>query len=409
MKDFTCSMPTRIVFGRDAELKVGEEARALGAGSALVVYGGGSVERSGLLGRVESALTDAGITLEELGGVRPNPGSTLVREGIERARAAGADIVIAVGGGSAIDTAKAIAGGVPYDGDFWDLLGGRKTERALPVGVVLTTAASGSEVSTAAVITNDETHLKREMSGTALVPRFALMNPALTETLPAFQTAAGLVDIYSHLLEHYLTTTEGVTVSDRMIEGIMGAVVDVSEKVMADPRDYDARANIMWVASLAMSGVCGPDRAQDWASHQIEYALSSRYGCAHGAGLAVVMPSVLAQGFESAEGERKLRHTERLAQLAVRVWGCPMDFFDPERTARAGIARLRTWCRGLGMPVTIADLAAADPAHAGEDEGAAVDEMAYESCYEGGRPGTCGRYIPFNEDAVRAILKRCYR
>lgn len=407
MRDFTFSMPTRIVFGRGAEDRVGEEVLAAGGRRALVVLGGGHAERSGLLARIEASLARAGVESVCMGGVRPNPGSGLVYRAIARARAEGADLVLAVGGGSVIDTAKAVAAGVPYEGDFWDFFSGSEPVRALPVGVVLTIAASGSEVSRDAVITRDETMLKREMNSDLVLPRFAILDPVLTESLPPFQTACGLVDMFTHLLERYLTRTVDTGVSDGMAEGLMRAIVEESPRVMRDPRDYGARANVMWAASLAHCDITGADRSQDWASHDIEYALSSRYGCAHGAGLAVIVPSVLSYGLEAGAVDEEGRPcaARRLARLAERVWGCSGEG-EAELAPRA-VDRFRSWCAGLGMPSTISALAE-EAGMAGEDPAEAISAMARETCWEGGRGGTVGGYIELDEAAVAEILTRAW-
>lgn len=405
MRDFTFSLPTRIVFGTDAELAAGQEVRRLGARCALVLSGGASARRSGAIGRVLRALEEAGVEAVDLSGVRPNPGSDFVRQAIDVARGRGCDVVIGVGGGSVIDTAKAVAAGVPYAGDFWDFFSGVMPVRVLPVGVVSTVAASGSECSADAVITNDQTHLKREMNTEFVVPRFALMNPQLTVTLPRRQTACGLMDIFSHLLERYLTRTADVEVGDAMLVGLMRAVVEDSHRVLEHPDDVAVRANVMWAATLAHADIAGVDREQDWATHDIEYALTSRYGCAHGAGLAAIMPEVLAFGLARGVVDE---HgvpcaVPRLARLAREVWGCHPDG-DEGREAREGIACFRRWIGSLGLPGGIAALVRACPERQGEDRAAAIREMAHETCCAGGRGGTVGGYVALGEQDVAQIL-----
>ena len=389
MDPFDFSMPTRIVFGPGREDETGRLVLESGGSRALVLFGGGSARRTGLLARVERSLCEAQVEFVELGGVRSNPGSGLVYEGIRRCRAEGVDFVLAVGGGSVIDTAKAVAAGVCYPGDVWDFYeGGVAPLEALPVGVVLTIAASGSEASPDSVITRDETLLKRETSSRVLLPRFAVMDPELTETLPAYQTACGITDMLSHALERYLTNTREVETSDRLLEGLMLAIVAEAPRVMADPHDHEARANLMWAACLAHNDVAGVGRSQDWASHDIEYALSSRFGCAHGAGLAIVMPAVMSYTCG--------HDPERLAQLAVRVWGCESSAEGPEATAREGIARFRGFLASLGMPVTLGEIGA------GTDD---VEAMAYETCHAGGRTGRVGGFVSLGEKDVRRILE----
>lgn len=387
MDNFSFKLPTRFVFGRGTEGETGRLVAHYGGTKVLVLFGGGSVRRSGLLKRVLDSLDRALLDHVELGGVKPNPRSDLVYEGISLVADERVDFVLAVGGGSVIDTAKAIAAGACYRGDFWDFYGGGRTpDKALPIGCVLTIAASGSEASPDSVITQEGTMLKRETSADVLLPTFSVMNPELTETLPAQQTAAGIVDMYSHLLERYLTNTSDVEVTDRMIEGLMLAIIDESAKVMADPGDYQARANLMWAATMAHNNMAGVGRSQDWASHEIEYALSSRYGVSHGAGLAVTMPAVMRASLE--------HDVPRFARLARAVWGVEEE--DDYRAALDGIEAQRAWQVGLGMPATLTEIDGT------EDD---IAELAHETCWSGGRTGTVGGFCPFDEDAVARIFR----
>lgn len=389
MDSFNFCLPTRFVFGEGAEAECGRLVARYGGTRALILFGGGSVVRSGLLGRVKRSLDLALLDHVEMGGVKPNPLSDLVYEGIDLARDEKVDFVLALGGGSVIDTAKAIAAGVPYRGDFWDFYGGDLVpDRALPIGCVPTIAASGSEGSADSVITQAGTMLKRETSSEVLLPAFALLDPILTETLPPYQTACGVTDMYSHLLERYLTTTSDVQVTDREIEGLMMAVVELGPRALADPSDYQVRANLQWAACMAHNNVVGVGRRQDWASHDIEYALSSAYGLAHGAGLAVVMPAVMEHDLGSPLG------VSRLARLARRVWG--VAEVDDRAAAHEGVERQRAFFRSLGMPVTLEEAGGR-----AED----IDRLVYQTCYEGGRTGTVGGFIPFGEDEVRAIFR----
>lgn len=389
MKDFSYCLPTFFEFGRGKEREAGRLVARFGGTKALVLFGGGSVRRSGLLKQVLASLDRALLEYTVLGGVKPNPLDTLVYEGIDLARNEGVDFVLAVGGGSVIDTAKAIALGVPYAGDFWDFYGGdAEPDRALPVGCVLTIAASGSEASPDSVITQEKTMLKRETSSDALLPAFSILDPALTETLPPYQSACGIVDMYSHLLERYLSTTEDVSLTDRMIEGVMLSIIETAPRVMADPEDYQARANIMWAATVAHDNVCGVGRAQDWASHEIEYALSSAYGVAHGAGLSVVMPAVMAYYLEHGD-------QARLAQLARRVWG--VGEASDVLAARAGIDAQRAFCARLGMPLSLEDVGGSK---------ADIPALAFETCHAGGRRGAVGGFMELDEEAVIQIFGR---
>lgn len=390
MEDFSYRLPTHFVFGRGCERESGRLVAHYGGTKVLVLFGGGSVERSGLLSRVLDSLDRALLDHVELKGVKPNPLLSTVYEGISLVRDERVDFILALGGGSVIDTAKAIAAGARYPGDVWDFYGGDRTpDRALPVGCVLTIAASGSEASPDSVITQDGSMLKRETSSSVLLPTFSILNPELTETLPAYQTACGITDMYSHLLERYVSRSGDVGVSDRMIEGLMLAIIDEAEPVMDDPRDYDARANLMWAATMAHCGIAGVDRKHDWASHDIEYALSSRYGVAHGAGLAVVIPAVLTYYLDV-----EVAAVPRLAQLARRVWG--VDGADDMAAARAGMEAQRAFFALLGMPTTL-------EAVGGKLED--ISALAHETCYAGGRSGAVGGYLPLDEHAVSRIFR----
>ncbi len=351
MLNFNFYAPTNFHFGRGVEMKAGEMIASMGGKKALIHYGGGSAVRSGLIGRVKESLDAAGVAYVELGGVQPNPRATLVYRGIDLCRQEGVDFILAVGGGSVIDSSKAIAVGVPYEGDFWDFHCGKaKPKVNLPVGVILTLAAAGSEGSTSCVITNENGNFKRG-SGTELNrPKFALLNPELTMTLPPYQTACGAADMMAHILERYFTNTEGVDLTDRMCEAVLSAIIEAAPVAMKNPTDYDARAQLMWAGTLAHNNSLGLGREQDWASHQIEHELSAHYDVAHGAGLAVVLPAWMRY---------QLDHDPmRFAQLAVRVWGCSMDFRHPERTGLQGIERFEQFLRELGMPITFAELGA---------------------------------------------------
>ncbi len=389
MDNFTFYAPTYFAFGRDAENQTGALVKRFGGHKALLHYGGGSVVRSGLLDRVKASLEAAGIAHVELGGARPNPRSGLVYEGIDLCRKEGVDFVLAIGGGSAIDSAKAIAAGTVYDGDFWDFYEGKPVEKALPIGTVLTIAAAGSEGSPDSVITKEEGMIKRGASGEAYRPRFSILNPALTQTLPPYQTACGITDIIAHLYERYLTNTRDVQTTDRMIEGLILAMVEEGPKVIENPDDYQARANIMWAGMMAHNNSCGVGRSQDWTSHDVEHELSALYDCAHGAGLAVAMPAVFTY---------TMKHdVNRFAQIALRVWGCQMDFDHPERTAKAGIEALRRFLISIGMPKNFAELGAKE-----ED----IDALAHTCCWgsehaDGKKHG----FMELDEEDVKAIYR----
>ena len=350
MNNFNFYSPTYFEFGRNTEEKAGKLIKRFGGKKTLVHYGSGSVVRSGLLGRVLASLDAEGILHVELGGAMPNPRSSLVYEGIELCRKEKVDFILAVGGGSAIDSAKAIAIGVPYEGDFWDFYTGRKIEEALPVGTILTLAAAGSEASASSVITHENGMVKRGTLSDKIRPVFSILNPELTKTLPAFQTACGATDMFAHVLERYFTNTKDVEITDRLCEGIMLTIINEAPKAIAYPENYEARANLMWAGMVAHNDICGVGRVQDWGSHQLEHELSALYDVAHGAGLAVMFPAWM---------KFTMKHdVMRFAQLAVRVFGCQMDFQNPERTASEGIERFESFLRSIGMPVRFKELGA---------------------------------------------------
>ena len=353
MNDFNYYTPTRYVFGRGVESQTGELTRWMGVNRVLLVYGMGSVVRSGLLDRVKTSLDVAGIEYLELGGVLPNPTDDRVYEGIEMCRRDNLTGLVAVGGGSAIDTAKAIACGVPYEGDFWDFYAGKKiVEEALPVGVVLTIPAAGSEGSGNSVITKlDGLHKISLRTESALRPKFAVMNPELTFTLPPYQTASGIADMMAHIFERYFTNTPETEVTDRVAEGVLKAIITEAPRVMAEPENYDARANIMWCGTLAHNGICGTGRQEDWVSHFMEHELSAVYGVTHGAGLAVMTPAWMT--FMATHNPSKG------AQFARRVMDVVND--DDTQAALEGIARLRAFYASLGLPITLGQLGIENP------------------------------------------------
>lgn len=388
MENFTFYAPTYFAFGRETETETGKYVKRFGGTKVMIHYGGGSVVRSGLLDRVKKSLEKEQIDYVELGGVKPNPRSGLVYEGIELCRKEKVDFLLAVGGGSTIDSAKAIAAGVPYDGDFWDYYRGKSVEKALSVGTVLTIAAAGSEGSPDSVITYENGMFKRGATGEALRPKFTILNPALTQTLPAYQTACGITDIMAHLYERYLTNTKEVEVTDRVIEALMLTMIHEGPRVIEDPDNYEARANILWAGMMAHNNCCGVGRSQDWTSHDIEHELSALYDCAHGAGLAVVMPAVFTYNMN--------HDVMRFAQAAVRVWGCQMDFEHPERTAKAGIEALRSFLISIGMPRNFAELGAKE-----ED----IEKMAHSACFGDVREGTLGGFVELHQEDVEKIYR----
>lgn len=385
MDNFTFCTPTRYVFGRDTEQQTGTLTRQMGADSVLIVYGQGSVVRSGLLDRVKASLDEAGIRHEDLGGIRPNPTDDRVYEGIDIVRRHKLQGLVAVGGGSAIDTAKAIAAGAVYDGDFWDFFSGRRVETALPIGVVLTIPAAGSEGSGNSVITRlDGMHKISIRTDWALRPRWAVMNPVLTFTLPPYQTASGIADMMAHVFERYFSNSPVVEVTDRISEGILLAIMHNAPIVMAQPDNYDARAEIMWAGTLCHNGLCGIGRKDDWTSHGLEHELSAVYGVTHGAGLAVVFPAWMTFMAE--------RHPERGAQLARRIFDVKAK--DDRTAALEGIAKLRQFFKNLGLPTTLAQLGIKDPDY----------DLLVRKFHEDKGP-VVGHYLPIQAADTLAIYR----
>ncbi|MBO5892204.1 MAG: iron-containing alcohol dehydrogenase [Oscillospiraceae bacterium] len=388
MNNFTFYSPTYFVFGKDEENNAGKYVKRFGGRKVLLHYGGGSVVRSGLLDRVKTSLKQEGLSFVELGGVQPNPRSGLVYQGIELCRRENVDFILAIGGGSTIDSSKAIAAGTVYEGDFWDFYMGKPVTKALPIGTILTIAAAGSEGSPDSVITKEEGMFKRGASGEAYRPAFSILNPALTQTLPPYQTACGITDIMAHLFERYFTNTKDVEVTDRVIEGLLMTMIHEAPKVIENPNDYQARANIMWAGMMAHNNCCGVGRDQDWASHDLEHELSALYDCAHGAGLAVVFPAWM---------EYNMHHdVMRFAQVANRVWGCAMDFQHPEITAKAGIRAFRNFLRSIGMPQTMKELG-------GKEED--IPYLAHTAAYGNGNNGTLGGFVVLQEEDMANIYR----
>jgi alcohol dehydrogenase len=354
MEDFELRGHTAVIFGRGKEAEAGKEIRAAGGSKVLLLYGQGSITKSGLHTAVVSALKKEGIGLVELPGVMPNPRLSLVRKGIALCREHSVDFILAVGGGSVIDSAKAIAVGVPYEGDVWDFASLKiPPQKALPVGVVLTIPAAGSETSQYAVITNDEVAypLKRDAvyaNHEIIRPRFAILDPQLTLDLPPYQTACGIVDIMSHVIERYFTSVKNVDFTDRLCEATLKTIIENGRRVMKDPHNYDARAEIMWAGSVAHNDLLGTGRGGDWSSHAIEHELSAVYDITHGAGLAIVLPAWAryVHGFA----------LDRFVQFAVRVWNVEQDFSQPERTAMEGISRMEQFFNEIGLPTKLSEV-----------------------------------------------------
>lgn len=386
MENFTFYAPTYFIFGKETEKEAGKYVKRFGGNNVLIHYGKSSVIKSGLLDRVKKSLENESINYIELGGVVPNPRSDLVYQGIDLCRENHIDFILAIGGGSVIDSAKAIAAGTLYDGDFWDFYSGKKVEDALPIGTVLTISAAGSEGSPDSVITNISGMNKRGASGEALRPKFSILNPELTKTLTPYQTACGLTDILAHLYERYLTNTKDVEVTDNLLEALMITIKKEGLKVMNEPHDYNARANIMWAGMVAHNNICGVGRSQDWLSHQIEHELSALYDCAHGAGLAVVMPAVFKYNMH--------HDTARFARVARNVWNVDSKLND-ELAAIEGINELKRFLKTIGMPTNFQELGANE-----KD----IDYLAHNACFGNNKTdGLLKGFVTLTEEDVKNI------
>lgn len=349
MENFNYYTPTRVVFGRGTESETGTLVKDQGCSKVLVHYGSGSVVRSGLLDRVYRSLGEAGISYVSLGGVVPNPRLSLVYEGIELCRKEGVDFILAVGGGSVIDSAKAIGYGLANEGDVWDFYEGKRMPSGcMPIGVVLTISAAGSEMSNSSVITNENGWLKRGCNTDYGRVKFAVMNPEITMTLPKYQTASGCVDIMMHTMERYFNQSENMELTDGISEHLIRTVMRNAKILMDEPDNYDARAEVMWAGSLSHNGLtgCGTDGG-DWASHQLEHELGGMFDVAHGAGLAAVWGSWARYVLDARPA--------RFAQFAVNVMGVEPGADDTE-TALKGIAAMEEFYRSIEMPVCVKDM-----------------------------------------------------
>ena len=387
MNNFTFYNPARIVFGKDTESQVGDLTKVYGS-KVLVHYGGQSAKASGLLDRVLKSLKDANMTVYELGGVKPNPRVSLVKEGIELCKKEKIDVILAVGGGSVIDSAKGIALGALMDEDVWDYyLYGKTVEKVLPLGVVLTIPAAGSESSTSSVLTDDESLIKRGLGSPLFIPKFAIINPELHMTLPAFQTACGIVDMTAHLLERYFTQVEHNDLTDRLIEANIKAIINNAPLVMQEPNNYDARAEIAFCGTLAHNGLFSVGRVGDWASHSIEHELSAKYDIAHGAGLAMIIPWWMRHVY--TEGVYKF------VQFAQRVFDVQMDARYPEAIALEGICRLELFFQSLDLKTDTTSLPI--------DE-AVIDEMT-DKIFVARSSDTLGFFKPLTKEDIKQIYR----
>jgi len=349
MKDFNYYAPTEVVFGQESEEQVAALVKKYGGTKVLVHYGGQSAVRSGLLDKLCSLLKEGGVPYVCLGGVVPNPRLSLAHQGIELCRKEGVDFILAVGGGSVIDSAKCIAYGVCLEGEVWDLyLGKAEPKTMLPIGCVLTIPAAGSEMSEASVITNEDGGIKLGYSNNLSRPKFAIMNPCRTFTLPPYQTAAGVTDMMMHTMERYFTKDDDMDLTTDLAEAVLRRMKTAVFDVLKNPEDYRQRAQIMWGGSVAHNGLTGCGVHDDWATHQLEHELSGMFDVTHGAGLAAVWPS----------WARYVMHENlsRFVRFAVNVMDVPNDFSDPEATALKGIEAMERFYHAIGMPTTIKEL-----------------------------------------------------
>ncbi|MDR3215993.1 MAG: iron-containing alcohol dehydrogenase [Clostridiaceae bacterium] len=389
MENFSLHMPTRIFFGTGHEEKIGSLLKRFGVSEVLLHYGGGSIKASGLYDKITASLRAAKIHCTELGGVRPNPVLSTVREGIALCRERGVQFILAVGGGSVIDSAKAIAAGVPYDGDVWDFfypMPKKRIEKMLRVATVLTIPAAGSEMSDSCVITNEDGNLKRSFSTDLCRPVFSVLNPENTRTLPKYQLACGITDMLAHVFERYFTNSREVELTDRLCEAVMQTVIFNAQRALDAEFDYEAAANLMWASSLAHNGLLGAGRVGDWASHGIEHELSAKYGVAHGEGLAIVLPGWMRYVYK--------HDVTRFARFASKVWGFEMNINDLEGLAADGINATAEFFKAIGMRSKISEL------------GGTAEDIPYLAAHTALVPPamTIGNFVPLTETDVSNIL-----
>jgi len=378
MRNFNFYAPTKILFGKDKTNEIGPEIKLHGS-RVLLAYGGGSIKKSGLYDKVVSILRAENLFFVELSGIQPNPRIDSVREGIRLCRENQLDFILAVGGGSVIDGCKAIAAGVNYQGDAWDFMMRKAAvENPLPLGTILTLSATGTEMNGNAVISNEETCDKRAMSDVTLRPRFSVLDPTLTFSVNKWQTAAGTVDVMSHIFEQYFTPDKGAFIQDAIAEAILKTCIEYGPKALANPEDYEARANLMWASSLALNGLTATGKLPgDWATHDMEHQLSVVNDLTHGAGLAILFPVWMKYVMNAST-------TPKLAQVARNVWG--VQSADDHAAAEEGILATRRFFSSLGMPATLSE--------AGFNEGH-IDEMAKKVCLFG--PVGCFRRLSVKE------------
>ncbi|GHV62629.1 NADH-dependent alcohol dehydrogenase [Spirochaetia bacterium] len=385
MQNFEYCNRTKIIFGKGTEDQIGSET-ATYAKRILLHHSGGSAVKSGLLDKIKASLKKAGVEWVELDGVKPNPRLSKVHEGVALCKKEKLEFILAVGGGSVIDSAKAIAIGALYDGDVWDFYDRKKVAtQALPVATVLTIPAAGSESSVSSVITNEQGSLKQSVNEECIRPVFSILNPELTYSLPNYQTACGISDILAHIMERYFTREPHVELTDELCEGAMRAIIRNARRIFSGgEKDYNARAEIMWAGSLAHNNLLGTGRIPDWGSHTIGHELSALFDLAHGASLSVIFPAWITYNIKE--------DTPRLARFAAKVWGVDGAFYDYEQAALEGVFRLKNFFRSIGLPVAFAD--------AKLDAGR-IPEMAKRAV----KFGPVGNYRKLGEKDIEAIYR----
>ena len=384
MKNFIFQAPTKIIFGSETESSTGKEVKKHGS-KVLLHYGAGSIKTTGLYNRIVESLKNEKVDFIELGGVKPNPRLGLVYEGIELCRRNKIDFILAVGGGSVIDSAKAIGIGSSYEGDVWDFYTGKaKVAKTIPVGVVLTIPAAGSEVSGDSVITNEEGLYKKATGAEIMRPRFSILNPELTFTLNAKQTAAGVCDIMAHVFERYFTTVKNVELTDRLAEATLVTVINNLKICLENLSDYNSRAEIMWCGSVAHNNLLATGKTSDWGSHMIEHELSAIYDIPHGEGLAIIFPAWMKYVYKS--------DIKRFAQFANRVFNINIYFDDLEKAALEGIKALEDFYIQTRLPTKLSQIGI------GSER---FEEMA-SKCTEG---GPVGQFVKLSYHDVLNIYK----
>lgn len=347
MINFTYYAPTKVIFGKDTVKETGRLLKEAGASKVLIHYGMGHVVKSGLLDEVTGSVEASGISYVLLGGVKPNPRLSLVYEGIELSKREGVDFILAIGGGSAIDSAKAIALGIRNDFDVWDLYTGkRQATDCTPIGTILTISAAGSEMSHGSVITNEDGWLKRAYGSDMLRPVFSILNPELTYTLPSYQTSCGAADMMMHTMERYFTTEEAMEITDRMAKAVLATVMNNTKLALEDPRNYEARAELMWTSSLAHNNLTGCGGTGDWSTHDIEHELGGMFDIAHGAGLAAVWSSWARYVYKVKPS--------RFAKFARDIFD--IEEADDEKAALAGISAMEDFYHSIGMPASVGEM-----------------------------------------------------